>query len=86
MHTVERLDEAIALAEQWGYIVRQEWLGGAAGGVCVIRGQSWIFIDLSLTPGEQCEQVLSALREDHRAESFEFDAKLRKFLKPKRAA
>jgi hypothetical protein len=63
MHTVELLDEAVAVAAQCGVGVRQDWFGGAAGGACQIKGQPWIFIDLALTPREQLEQVLDALRE-----------------------
>lgn len=63
MHSVELLDEAVALAVQCGVGVRQDWFGGASGGACQIKGQPWIFIDLALTPREQLEQVLDALRE-----------------------
>jgi hypothetical protein len=63
MHTVEVLDEAVALAARCGFGVRQDWFGGVAGGACEFKGQQWIFIDLALTPYEQLEQVLDALRE-----------------------
>ncbi|MEX0678052.1 MAG: hypothetical protein WD063_13305 [Pirellulales bacterium] len=63
MHTVELVDEAVALAIERGFGVRQDWFGGAAAGICEIKGQRWIFIDLALNPREQLEQVLDALRE-----------------------
>ena len=61
MHTVELLEESISLARQCGFAVRQDWFGGAASGVCELRGQRWIFIDLALSPREQLDQVLEAL-------------------------
>lgn len=58
MHTVELLEEAIAVAIRSGYKIRQDWFGGNAAGACEFKGQKWIFIDLSLGPREQLEQVL----------------------------
>jgi hypothetical protein len=69
MHTVDLLDQALALADSLGYRVRQEWLGGSGGGGCEIRGQKWLFLDLALTPVEQFSQVLDALRGDPRLQS-----------------
>lgn len=64
MHTVELLDEALRVAGQFGYRVRQEWLGGNGGGGCEIRGRKWLFLDLAQGPEEQLEQVLEALRRE----------------------
>jgi hypothetical protein len=61
MHTVELLEEAIKTAHSLGYSVRQDWLGGS-GGACEIKGKRWLFVDLSLPPLEQLDQVLSAIR------------------------
>jgi len=62
--TVDRLEAALALAERLGYRIRMESLWGESGGGCEIRGQKWLFIDLSLTPREQLEQVLPTLRHE----------------------
>jgi hypothetical protein len=62
MHTVELLDEALALAERSGIRVRQDWFGGGSG-ACELHGQRWIFIDLAASPREQLEAVLAALGE-----------------------
>jgi hypothetical protein len=62
MHTVELLEQAIALADQCGWTVRQDWFGGSAAGGCEVKGRRWIFIDLALSPREQLDQVLDALR------------------------
>jgi hypothetical protein len=64
MHAVERLDAALALARQLGYKVRHEFLAGQPGGGCEIHGQRWLFVDLSLSPREQLEQVVETLRND----------------------
>ena len=65
MHTVALRDQAIAAAIALGYRIRQEWLEGS-GGECEIRGQKWLFIDLSLSAGEQLEQVIEAIQGDPR--------------------
>jgi hypothetical protein len=64
MHTIEKLERLKDLAEIAGYTVRQEWLGGVAGGACHFAGRKWIFIDLSLSVVEQLEQVAAALDGD----------------------
>jgi hypothetical protein len=64
MHTIEKLERLKELAENAGYTIRQEWLGGVAGGACQFAGRKWIFIDLSLSVIEQLEQVTAALDSD----------------------
>ena len=70
MHTIEKLERLKDLAEIAGYTVRQEWLGGVAGGACQFAGRKWIFIDLSLSVIEQLEQVAAALEGDPTASSL----------------
>jgi hypothetical protein len=64
MHTVETLERLKDIAEQAGYAVRHEWLGGVAGGACEFAGRKWIFVDLSLSVVEQLEQLAEALRDN----------------------
>jgi hypothetical protein len=64
MHTIEKLERLKDMAEGAGYTIRQEWLGGVAGGACQFAGRKWIFIDLSLSVVEQLEQVANALETD----------------------
>ena len=64
MHSVQRMEAAIALAQRIGWKVRYEYLGEVGGGACEIGGQKWIFVDLALTPYEQLDQVLEALKAD----------------------
>ncbi len=63
MHTVELLERAIALAEQRGFVVRQDWLAGSAAGACEFKGRRWLLIDLAQSPREQLDLVLEALRQ-----------------------
>lgn len=64
MHSVERLERLKALAEEAGYTIRYEWLGGVGGGACEFAGRKWIFIDLALSVLEQLQQVEEALLAD----------------------
>ncbi len=62
VHTVDLLEEALAVAQQLGFEVRREWLNGKKSGVCRIGKRYLLFIDLSLTASEQLDQVLEPLR------------------------
>ena len=64
MYTAEILDAALRLAENAGYQVRHEWLGGNGGGGCELKGRKLLFVDLALSPAEQLDRVLDALRRD----------------------
>jgi len=64
MHTVDALQTALRVAEQAGYEIRNEWLGGSGGGGCELHGHKLLFLDLALGPQEQLEIVLDTLRRD----------------------
>jgi len=86
MHTVELLEEAIALAERVGYLVRQEWLGGSGGGDCQIQGQKWIFLDLAVGHLDQLELVLKTLRREPEAAALPMPYQLRELLAVRKSA
>ncbi len=86
MHTVALLREAIRVAGEAGYKVRQEWLGGAPGGGCEIRGRKWLFLNLHLGPGEQLEEVLSTLKWDPAVPSVRMADELRSLLQVRKSA
>lgn len=86
MHTVELLQQALSLAQDLGYRIRHEWLGGATGGACEFGGRKWIFVDLALNPSEQLDQVLQALQADPAIHLVAVAAELRRLLDSKRAA
>ncbi len=80
MHTVELLDQALRTAEQLGYGIRQEWLGGAGGGACRFSGRKWIFVDLALNPVEQLDQVVRAIKDDPQLYGLELSAGMIRLL------
>ena len=80
MHTVELREQALALAQQLGYRIREEWIGGSGGGQCEFAGCRWIFVDLALNAEEQLEQVAEALRSDPAIHAVPLRAPLRKLL------
>jgi hypothetical protein len=86
MHTVELLEEALALATQLGYATRHEWLGGAGGGACEFAGRKWVFVDLALNATEQLEQVAEALRNDPAIHTIRLNPPLKKLLRIHKAA
>jgi hypothetical protein len=86
MHTVELLEQAIALAERCGFEVRQDWFGGSAAGACEFKGRRWIFIDLAISPREQLDQVLEALGEVPNLALVEMGSQLQKMLNLRKIA
>jgi hypothetical protein len=86
MHTVEMLERLKELAADAGYTVRQEWLGGVAGGACQFAGRKWIFVDLSLSVVEQLDQVAAALKDDPAVNVLKYAAPTKQASGYKRAA
>ncbi len=86
MHSVVLLEQALALAERQGFVVRQDWFGGTAGGACELQGRRWLLVDLALPPREQLEQVLEALSEALQPQDVAPFPELQKVLKLRKAA
>ena len=80
MHTVELLEQAMAVAESLGYHIRQEYLGGVGGGSCEFGGKRWMFVDLALPVDEQLDELLQALREDPATFSRPLPRELQPFM------
>jgi len=85
MHCVELLAEAIALANRLGYHVRQEWVG-SGGGVCEVRGERWLFIDLSQSVWEQLDTVRAVLDKEPELHKFTVSPQMRQLFEMRRAA
>ena len=79
------LAKALAEAQRLGFRIRQEWLGGM-GGACVLRGQKWLFVDEALSPAEQLDVVLDALRDDPALGLLPLDGELARLLDWRKAA
>ena len=80
MHTVELLEQAVALATQLGYTIRQESLAGNGGGGCELKGRKLFFLDLNLSPDEQLEQVLETLRREPGTSALPMSDELRRMI------
>jgi hypothetical protein len=86
MHTVDLREQALVLAKQLGYRIREEWLRGSGGGHCEFAGSRWIFVDLTLSAAEQLEQVAEALRSDPGIHSATLSPTLRRLLGVRKSA
>jgi hypothetical protein len=86
MHAVELLEQALEVARQAGYKVRQEWLDECSAGACIVHGQKLLFLDPLQSTHDQLEQVLDVLREDAAAQQLAAAAKLRGLLPGRHAA
>lgn len=86
MRTVELLEQAVSTAQDLGYLIRHEWLGGSSGGACEFGGRKWLFVDLALSPDEQLEQVCQVLRMDPGIYLVDISASLQRVLDAGRVA
>jgi hypothetical protein len=86
MHTVELLEQALALAERSGIVVRQDWFAGGPAGCCQVKGRQWLLLDLALSPAEQLEQVLEALAIVDKVDAAATNPHLQKLLSLRKAA
>jgi len=63
------LSALLDLAEQIGFEVRRDYLGGEGGGVCRLRGKWVLFVDSGASVAEQLAQVADALADREELES-----------------
>lgn len=80
MHTVDLVEQALALLGQLGYAVRQEALAGNGGGACELKGRKIFFLDLDLGPDERLEQVIAALRREPAVNRLPMPVELQRML------
>jgi hypothetical protein len=64
MPTAKLLAEAIEVARQLQYTVREEYLEGAGGGHCMFGGKKWLLLDVTQSVAEQLTDVVDALRNE----------------------
>jgi hypothetical protein len=86
MHTVELLEQALDVARQAGYKIRQEWLDECSAGACTVKGQKLLFLDPMQSTRDQLDQVLDVLREDAAAQQLAAATKLGGLLTGRHAA
>ena len=58
---VAQLNTVIDVFERLGANLRKERLGGSGGGLCLVRGERVLFIDLDADPATQLDRCLTAL-------------------------
>lgn len=80
MRTLDKLEQAILLAERLGYRIRYEALAGSQGGVCEFGGNRWLFIDLNLSVEERLELVSQTLITDPSLPISSLSPELRRHL------
>jgi len=86
MDSVEVLDEALAIARQLGFEIREDWFDGRGGGPCRIRGRKCLFLDLQLSPRDRLAQVLETLRGEPLLAQVALSPALGRLLRAGRAA
>ena len=85
MDSVQALEEALDLAKQLGFEVREDSFGGA-GGACRIRGRKCLFVELNQSTRERLTLVLTALRGEPEIEKQPISSGLRRLLNVSRTA
>jgi hypothetical protein len=86
MHTVDLLQQVLALAKQLGYTVRMEDLGGEGGGICEFGGKRWLFVDLAASTIDQLRRSCDALRLDPQLASVTLTPHVEEVFSTERAA
>lgn len=61
INSLERMERLLAIAQEEGILVRNEWLGGVRGGLVRIGKEPILFIDDSLDLPDQLHQAKAAL-------------------------
>lgn len=63
MNSLQLLADALDVARQLGFEIREEPLGEGKSGACRIRGRKLLLLDSQLGPRERLERVLDAIRD-----------------------
>lgn len=86
MHTVELLNQVLALAKQLGYTVRMEDLGGEGGGICEFGGKRWLFVDLTASTVDQLRRTCDSLRDDPKLDGMSLSPQIDQAILGRQAA
>jgi hypothetical protein len=87
MDSVQLLAEALDIARQLGFEIREELIGEGRGAACRIRGRKCLFLDSRLAPRERLERVLDAIRNESDLAQLSIRPAIRYLLaRPKPAA
>jgi hypothetical protein len=86
MHAAALLAEAINLARQLNYHIREEDLEGAGGGHCSFGGKKWLLLDVTQSAREQLADAVDALRSEPTMEIRRLSPQLAAMMPMKAAA
>jgi hypothetical protein len=86
MQTAKLLAEAIDVARQLEYTVREEYLEGAGGGHCTFGGKKWLLLDVTQSMAEQLTDVMDALRSEPAVWQRSLSTDLGQMLEVRKAA
>jgi hypothetical protein len=64
--TLGLLEEALQLARDLGYVVREEPLGELPGGSCIVGGSRQVLLNLEQPVADRLDRLLRALHDDPR--------------------
>lgn len=78
--TGQLFDEAIAVLNAQGFVVRYEHLGGNGTGFCQLGQQSLMIIDVAQPVDEQLQQLTNAVASQPLPDAVEPSAKLRALI------
>lgn len=56
-----RLEHLLSIAQELGWAIRRESLGGEGGGLCIIKGQNVLFVDNLADLETRYDRTLAAL-------------------------
>ena len=74
------LEQLLALLEANGVTIRREALGGAAGGLCTIKGQKIFFVDTQAPSAEIAALAAQAVLQNVDIETVYIRPKVRQFI------
>ncbi len=80
MTSQEKLDLLVDLAKGLGASVRYESMGGAGGGLCILRNKPVLFVDMDADPQTAYERVLLALAGQYSLETVYLRPEIRQDL------
>jgi hypothetical protein len=86
MHAANLLAEAVELARQLEYTVREEYLDGAGGGHCYFSGKKWLLLDVTQSTEEQLTDVVDALQAEAGLSRLSMTPKMGQLLQTRKAA
>jgi len=80
MNEQQILEELLALLEANNVTIRHEALGGAAGGLCTIKGQYIFFVDSQSSSVDNAAAAAEAVRKVVNIESIYLRPEIRQYI------